>query len=116
MSANLTMTRGDSQLLAGTITPPIGRTFSVPATELRFTLKVALSDETPFLQKTIGDGVTIEASSTTAISYTVTIDPDDTSDLTAAGSFYYDLELTEADGWVSTPLSGRFYVTLDVST
>ena len=110
---NFTLTRGDSQLFVGTLTPGAGRTFATPIAGITFTAKRAITNAAALFTKT----ATIVAESPTAISYSVTLDPADTSaEPSRDVSLVFDVELVEADGWTSTPVRGVLLVTPDVTT
>ena len=115
-NVNLQMTRGDSQQLLGTLTPATGRTFSTPISALRFTARRQSGDYGLVLQKTIGSGIAIVSQSSTSISYTIDFAPTDTSVLTGNNdlALSYDLELTEGNGWVSTPVGGSLAILKDI--
>lgn len=114
-TVTLQHTRGDSLLLAGTLTPAPGRTFATPASSLRFVARRNLGDPTIAIAKAIGSGISISAQSSTSISYEVTLDPEDTSALDAREvRLVWDLELIEGDGWTSTPIGGVLVVRPDV--
>lgn len=109
---NLVMTRGNSQQLVGTLTPAPGRTFATPVSELLFMVKKDVGEDVA-LSKGIGGGVTIGAESATSISYSIIIDAEETTDEdfeNVLQVFVWELKLTEADGWVTTPLSGTFTI------
>jgi len=69
----------------------------------------------PVLQKSLGSGIEIDGDAADGV-VVLSIDPADTSALTAATTLYFDVELTEAYGRVTTVAEGVLLVRLDVTT
>lgn len=108
--------RGDTIVFDATITrPPGGPPVSLASATLvctgRRTLEEPAADAVFRLM--LGDGIVV--TNPTAGQCRVTIPPDATSGLSDWPALYVDLEVTEADGRVSTPLRGRLMLTPDVS-
>lgn len=82
--------------------------------EAYFSCKKNKSDETYIFQKSIGDGIELEQTTEDYISYRVTVAPTDTNTI-ESGKYYYDLQLTTADGDVFTPLNAVLTIIEDVT-
>jgi len=108
--------RGDTVVFDATITrPPGGPAVDLTGAELvctgRRTLEEAAADAVFRVETGSGIAVTNPA----AGQCRVTIPAQATAGLPDWPALYVDLELTEADGRVSTPLRGRLILTPDVS-
>lgn len=104
----LQLTRGDT----GVYTLPLVDVADMA--DITFTAKRHLLDAVPFIRKTLDDGIDLGGSGDTGM-VTVTLEPEDTSDLTHTERFLWDLEVD--DGMeVRTPLRGRLVVSMDVTT
>lgn len=82
--------------------------------EAYFSCKKNKSDETYIFQKSIGDGIELEETTDEYISYKITVAPEDTNTI-ESGKYYYDLQLTTADGDVFTPLNAVLTIIEDVT-
>lgn len=82
--------------------------------EAYFSCKKNKSDETYIFQKSIGDGIELEETTDEYISYRITVAPEDTNTI-ESGKYYYDLQLTTADGDVFTPLNAVLTIIEDVT-
>lgn len=115
-TVDLEMTRGDTMKFHGEIVPGVGQTFSTPIASLKFSAKKKYQDSAVVFQKTIGSGVSITAQSSSSITYTGQVDAADTEALDIkVKKLLYDLQLTEADGTVSTPVGGEISILPDVT-
>lgn len=108
--------RGDTVLFDATITrPPGGPPVSLASATLvctgRRTLEEPAADAV--FRLTLGDGIVV--TNPTAGQCRVTIPADATAGLPDWPALFVDLELTESDGRVSTPLRGRLVLSPDVS-
>lgn len=94
---NISITRGDSAIFALTVKKADGEPYKIGEGDtVIFTVKKSAYDKEIITQKTVVKGV-------------VTLNPDDTKDL-EYGTYYYDVELTQADGFVSTVISPHKFV------
>jgi len=121
LKKDYSMTRGDTLIYNGVITPEVGQTFSTPITSLRFCVKKArdYQDDGPiFFEHNVTNGrITIVSQSSTQIVYSGRGVPADTEPLKAREkNLKYDLELTEGDGRRWTPVGGDIFVDPDVGT
>ena len=82
--------------------------------EAYFSCKKNKSDETYIFQKSIGDGIELEETTDEYISYRITVAPEDTNTI-ESGKYYYDLQLTTAQGDVFTPLNAVLTIIEDVT-
>lgn len=94
---NISITRGDSAIFALSIKKADGEPYTVSEGDtVIFTVKKSTFDKDIITQKTVVNGV-------------ITINPDDTKSL-EYGTYYYDVELTRADGFVSTVISPHKFI------
>lgn len=94
---NISITRGDSAIFALKIEKADGEPYKIGEGDtVIFTVKKSTFDKDIITQKTVVNGV-------------ITINPDDTKDL-EYGTYYYDVELTRADGFVSTVISPHKFI------
>jgi hypothetical protein len=113
---DLVWTRGDTMRFIGTLVPGDGQVFALPIAELKFTAKWKYQDTDVFFEKTIGAGMTIVGQSTTMVSYNGEVSPADTALIPIKkGKFVYDLQITEADGRVTTVVGGKVTLLPDVT-
>lgn len=82
--------------------------------EAYFSCKKNKSDETYVFQKSLGDGIEVAETTTDYIAYQVTVAPTDTNSI-EAGKYYYDLQITTAEGDVFTPLNAVLTIIEDVT-
>lgn len=86
------LTRGDSAVLLLKIQRENGSEYELQAGDsVLFTVKNSVYDTAVIIQKKLIDGV-------------IKINPDDTKNL-QYGTYYYDVELTQSDGFVATVIS-----------
>ena len=117
MASRLTAFRGDTITITGTITPASGSTLGTPIDGLELHVKHVITDDAPFITKSVGDGVTVVSESSTAIEWSVTLDPEDTADLTNDElALVFDLELVESTGRRTTVAFGQLVLTPDVGS
>ena len=94
---NISITRGDSAIFALKIEKADGEPYKIGEGDtVIFTVKKSTFDKDIITQKTVVNGV-------------VTLNPEDTKSL-EYGTYYYDVELTQADGFVSTVISPHKFV------
>ena len=94
---NISITRGDSAIFALSIKKDDGSPYEIAEGDtVIFTVKKSTFDTKIITQKKVVDGV-------------VRLNPDDTKDL-EYGTYYYDVELTQADGFVSTVISPHKFI------
>lgn len=94
---NISITRGDSAIFALKIEKADGEPYKIGEGDtVIFTVKKSTFDKDIITQKTVVNGV-------------ITINPDDTKSL-EYGTYYYDVELTRADGFVSTVISPHKFI------
>lgn len=108
--------RGDTVMFAATITrPPGGPPVDLAGADLVCTGRRALDEPAAdyVFRLDVGSGITV--TDPTAGLVLVRVPPEATAQLADWPSLYVDLEVTEADGRVSTPLRGRLVLTPDVS-
>ena len=107
------MKAGDTKRLQMTITDKVGTPIDLTEAQIRWwasrgdALKFS---RTPALQKSLGNG--IEDMGLFEGQFVVTLAPSDTRELN--GSYYHEVEITDAFGNVSTPISDSFTVTKDL--
>ena len=83
------LTRGDSAVLLLTIRKDDESEYELQAGDsVLFTVKNSVYDTAIIVQKKLADGV-------------IKLNPDDTKNL-QYGTYYYDVELTQSDGFVAT--------------
>jgi len=105
------MFRGDDKIYELTVVDKQTESpVDITGCTIKMTWKEKKTDETYFLQKTftLTDPANGKAE--------VTIDAADTSQLTERKEFFFDVEITKADGKKETLLEGKFIVLLDVTT
>lgn len=94
---NISITRGDSAIFALAVKKADGEPYEISEGDtVIFTVKKSTYDKEIITQKTVVNGV-------------ITINPDDTKNL-EYGTYYYDVELTQADGFVSTVISPHKFI------
>jgi hypothetical protein len=107
------MKAGDTKRLNMTITDKLGTPVDLTEAAIRWWASRGDAEKfsrTPILQKTMGNG--IEDVALYEGQFTVVLAPADTRDLN--GSYYHEVEITDAFGNVSTPISDTFTVTKDL--
>ena len=107
------MKAGDTKRLYMTITDKIGTPVDLTEAAIRWWASrgdTTTFSRTPVLQKTMGNG--IEDVALFEGQFVVNLDPEDTRDMN--GSYYHEVEITDAFGNVSTPISDTFTVTKDL--
>lgn len=99
----ITLTRGDSAILEVSITDETGTPYVLgPDDVILFTLKRATSTRDVLFQKRLIDGA-------------IRLSPQDTSRL-EYGQYYYDVELTKADGFVATVIPPSLFTVAEEVT
>lgn len=94
---NISITRGDSAIFALAIKKADGSPYKIAEGDtVIFTIKKSTFDTKIITQKKVVNGV-------------VRLNPDDTKGL-EYGTYYYDVELTQADGFVSTVISPHKFI------
>jgi hypothetical protein len=110
------LARGDTCIFDAAITrPPGGPAVDLSGAELVCTGRRTLDEPAGdfVFRLELGTGITVTDAAAGRL--TVRVPPEATSTLPDWPSLYVDLELTEPDGRVSTPLRGRLALTPDVS-
>jgi hypothetical protein len=107
------MKAGDTKRLQMTITDKVGTPVDLTEAQIRWWASrgdVSQFSRTPVLQKSLGNG--IEDMGLFEGLFTVNLEPADTREFN--GSYYYEVEITDAFGNVSTPIADTFTVTKDL--
>lgn len=100
MSSNFTIVQGDTAILQFSVTDEDGAALDV-STASAITFEIAVSaSESALVTKTLDDGISVATSTVT-----VTLSPSDTAAL--LGRYVMELQITDADGNVFTPLQGK---------
>jgi hypothetical protein len=108
--------RGDTVVFDATITrPPGGPPVDLTGAELACTGRRDLEEAAASYVFRVETGSGISVTNAAGGQCRVTIPAAATAQLVDWPALYVDLELTEADGRVSTPLRGRLILTPDVS-
>jgi hypothetical protein len=101
---DIRLTRGDTLYLEITINRQDGTEYEIQeGDKVRFAMKKRISDVAPVLVKEIDPE-----------SLVMKIFPEDTKSLPMKSEYYYDIELTQANGDISTFISGKFTVMEEV--
>lgn len=107
------MKAGDTKRIVMTITTPEGQPIDLTDATIRWWASrgtVEQFSRSPILQKSLGAG--IEDVALIDGQFVVNLDPADTQALN--GSYYYEVEIRDEFGNVSTPISDTFTVTKDL--
>lgn len=108
----LSMTRGDLASFLVTFTDAEGDPLDLTGLDVAFTVKRSTSlDDSAVITKTIGEGIELTE---TEGQVRVTVQPDDTADLTWR-SYVWDIQVDDGAGDVRTPLTGDFRIRHDVT-
>jgi hypothetical protein len=108
--------RGDTVIFDATITrPPGGPPVNLTGAQLACTGRRTLEEAAGEYVFRLATGTGIIVTNAVQGQCRVTIPPSATSGLSDWPALYVDVELTESDGRVSTPLRGRLILTPDVS-
>lgn len=95
---NITLTRGDSASISVTLKNPDGTNYNLQSGDiLLFTVKYNCITDNIIFQKDISSNATIN------------ILPSDTNEL-SYGTYYYDVQLTKANGAVNTVIPPRDFI------
>lgn len=95
------MVQGDTVALDFTIRDAAGAVVDMTGATIRWQMARSVR-ATPMLEKAIGSGITV--TSEVGGTFTVMLDPVETADL--AGIFYFEVEVIDGSGNVSTPRRG----------
>jgi hypothetical protein len=106
--------RGDTETFTVTLTDGAGDPLDLTGLDVTFTVKRNFGDAVPFIQKTFSDGIDMAGASGDSGVLTITIEPEDTADLTHTERFVWDIEVDNGVD-VRTPLMGRLVVAMDVT-
>lgn len=106
MATDLTMVQGDSVALDFAITDQDGAVVDLDGATIRWQMARSVY-AAPMVEKAVGDGITV--TDATGGLFTVTLDPADTATIT--GSFYFEVEIVDSFGNVSTPRTGEIAIT-----
>ena len=108
--------RGDTIIFDATITrPPGGAPVDLTGATLACTGRRTLEEAATAAVFRLEVGAGIVVTNAPAGQCRVTIPPEATAGLPDVPALYVDLESTESDGRVSTPVRGRLILTYDVS-
>lgn len=111
-----TVARGDTVVFDATITrPPGGAPVNLTGATLACTGRRTLEESASAAVFRLEDGAGILVTNAPGGQCRVTIPPAATAALPDVPALYVDLEVTESDGRVSTPVRGRLILTYDVS-
>jgi hypothetical protein len=113
MSFKFSMSRGDDRDFEIPITRS-GSAVDLTGASVRAHFKSDLA-AAPVFQKSLGSGIEIEGAAADGV-VVLSIDPADTAALQQATTLYFDVELTESDGRVTTVAEGTLLVRLDVTS
>lgn len=105
MAADVEMVQGDTLALDFAIVDGAGAAVDLAGATIRWQLARSVR-ATALIEKAIGSGVTVTDDAGGL--FTVMLEPEDTQAIT--GSFYFEVELIDALGNVSTPCTGRISV------
>lgn len=112
---NLTMTRGDSRTLSGSVTLS-GDPYDLAGCSIWFTAKYRYTDAdaSAVFQKTIGSGITVTNPTQGLI--TITIDPADTALIAKVKTvLVFDIQIQTSGGSKWSAASGNLVITPDVT-
>ena len=116
MNAALRMYRGDTQTFDVLVTNlDDGTPVDITSSALRFTAKYRASDgddEAIIIKTSEYGGINLGYGEGEA---TITIEPEDTEDLTKRTELLWDLQLTDVGGAVKTAAAGRLIIYADIS-
>lgn len=109
---NISITRGDSAVIALEITDTSGRAYIISdGDQLTMTVKASIDDVVPVIVKTLDHGI-VRGNDAVEIH----IDPQDTACL-RYGDYIYDVELVMADGYTDTVIPpSQLTITGEVTT
>jgi hypothetical protein len=105
MALDHTMVQGDTVSLDFAIVDDAGAVVDLTSATIRWQMARSVYAE-PDLEKSIGDGITVTDDEGGL--FTVLLDDVDTIDL--AGTFYYEVEIIDGGGNVSTPKTGTISI------
>lgn len=116
-TVNLAMTRGDTLKFDGMLVPGAGQTFAIPVLSIKMAAKRKYTDSTlVFELSTDAGSIVITQQTTSSIFYSGAIPPLDVTVVTEKDKkLLYDLQLTEGDGTISTPVGGVIVISPDVT-
>lgn len=114
MTTVLRMYRGDSQVFDVVVTDLDEVPQDITTSDLRFTAKHRYQDEDvdAVISKVSGDGIELGVGTGEAV---ITLDPEDTEDLTKNTTLEWDLQVTDSTGSVRTAARGRLIISADIS-
>lgn len=112
MAQNFTMYAGDTKIITVTVTDDDDEAVDLTGATIRWQASRLVVDEgfdaDPLISKDNDTGGGIESASPSTGVFEVTLDPDDTEDL--SGLYYHEAEVIDADGNVATVMTGRMTV------
>jgi len=111
----LYMYRGDTGTLDVVVVDDVGSPVDISTYSLRFTAKYRSSDpdDEAIIVKTDDYGGIALGNGTGEA--TITVDPEDTEDLTKTTTLLWDFQLTDGFGAVKTAAAGRLVISADIS-
>lgn len=106
----LTVRRGDSYPLPFTLTDPAGAPLDLTDCTVVFTVSAEAAPEDDTAQVCQVAGVLGDDPTTGAVSFTPT-----TADTATVGEFHYDIQVTDADSHVRTPITSTLTILQDIT-
>ena len=106
----LTVRRGDSYPLPFTLTDPAGAQLDLTDCTVVLTVSAEAAPEDDTAQVCQVAGVLGDDPTTGAVSFTPT-----TADTGTPGEYYYDIQVTDADSHVRTPITSTLTILQDIS-
>ena len=106
----LTVRRGDSYPLPFTLTDPAGAPLDLTGCAVVLTVSAEAAPEDDTAQVCQVAGVLGDDPTTGAVSFTPT-----TADTATVGEFHYDIQVTDADSHVRTPITSTLTILQDIS-
>ena len=106
----LTIVRGDSYPLDFVLVDPAGSPLDLTGCTVVLTVSTEAEPEDDTAQICKVAGVFADDPTTGVVSFTPT-----TADTAVVGAYYYDIQVTDADGHVRTPIKSTLAITQDIS-
>lgn len=106
----LTIVRGDSYPIPFTLTDPAGAVLDLTGCTVVLTVSAEAEPEDDTAQICQVAGVLADDPTTGGVSFTPT-----TADTAEVGGYYYDIQVTDADGHVRTPVKSTLTISQDIS-
>ena len=106
----LTVRRGDSYPLPFTLTDPAGAPLDLTDCTVVLTVSAEAAPEDDTAQVCQVAGVLADDPTTGAVTFTPT-----TADTSTPGDYHYDIQVTDADSHVRTPITSTLTILQDIS-